>query len=102
MPTEVRDGVATVALTGDIDLVTTGEIEHAVADVLTCHPLDEVVLDLADVVFMDSTGLRMLWSIRQMAQQASARLVLRTPSDAVMRLLRLTGMHRIFQIEARD
>ena len=95
----VEEGAAVVALDGDIDLANTADIEHGVERVLEANPVSTLVLDLADVDFMDSTGLRMLWDIRQKAQDVSAKLILRTPSDPVLRLLRLTGMHRIFQIE---
>src|SRR5205823_1229746 len=92
------DGVATVVAEGDIDLANTPEIERGVDDLLSRNRVSTLVIDLALVEFMDSTGLRMLWEIRQKAQDAQAKLVLRAPSSAVMRLLRLTGMHRIFQI----
>ncbi len=101
MTTEVRDGIAIVVLEGDVDLANTADIERGVTDLFARHPVDEIILDLAAVEFMDSTGLRMLWSIRQMAQNARAKLILRTPSQAIMRLLQLTGMYRIFQIEAQ-
>jgi anti-sigma B factor antagonist len=95
----VVDGSALIVLDGDIDLANTDDIERSVDEILALHPVTSVVLDLARVDFLDSTGLRMLWSVRQKAQDADAKLIIRTPSDAVMRLLRLTGMHRIFQIE---
>jgi anti-anti-sigma factor len=96
------DGIAVVALDGDVDLASTGEIARGIDEVLASSRVNTLVLDLGLVEFMDSTGLRMLWEIRQKAQDARAKLVLRTPSAAVRRLLRTTGMHRIFQIEALD
>ena len=95
-------GVSVLVFEGDVDLANTSDIEHGVASVLATANPAALVLDLNAVEFMDSTGLRMLWVVRQMAQDAKARLVIRAPSDAVLRLLRLTGMHRIFSIEAQD
>ena len=89
----------TVAVDGDLDLVSTPELEEKIAEILSTGSAKKLVLDLHGLEFMDSTGLRVLWSIRQRALDASCRLVLRSPSDAVMRLLRLTGMHRVFSIE---
>lgn len=93
------EGVAVIFAHGDIDLANTGEIERGVDEVLRTNRISALILDLTAVEFIDSTGLRMLWEVRQRAQDAGAKLVLRTPSAAVMRLLRLTGMHRIFQVE---
>jgi anti-sigma B factor antagonist len=97
-----EEEVAVIVLDGDVDLANTSEIEKGVDEVLASTTVGTLVLDLGGVDFMDSTGLRMLWEVRQKAQDARSRLVLRAPSDAVMRLLRLTGMHRIFAIEAPD
>jgi len=96
------EDAAVVVLKGDVDLATTPAIESYITEVLATGDVHTFVLDLTSVEFLDSTGLRMLWTTRQMVQDAGARFVIRTPSDAVMRLLRLTGMHRIFQIETPD
>jgi anti-anti-sigma factor len=89
----------TVAVQGELDLASTPEFEARMTEILDPNIAKTLVLDLSALEFMDSTGLRVLWAVRQRAQDAACRLVLRSPSDAVMRLLRLTGMHRVFQIE---
>jgi len=96
------ESAAVVVLDGDVDLANTSDIEHGIERILATNDVDTLVLDLAAVDFMDSTGLRMLWGVRQMAQDAEARFVIRDPSHAVTRLLKLTGMHRIFQVEAEE
>jgi anti-anti-sigma factor len=48
-----------------------------------------VVLDLADVSFLDVGGLRALHRVDDLATRAGVHLVLRDPSPAVRRLLAL-------------
>ena len=88
-----------VSVEGELDLVSAREFEDEIRAVLDGDPPKKLVLHLEALHFIDSTGLRVLWSIRQHAQDVSCRLVLRSPSDAVVRLLKLTGMHRVFSVE---
>jgi anti-anti-sigma factor len=93
MPTEEpRLDVAT-----DVDgaLVLTGEIDSytapALAERLNADPPAEVV-DVAGVTFIDSSGLRILVEVHQQRVAAGSRLVLRSPSAAVQRLLEISGL----------
>ena len=48
-----------IAVTGEVDLATAPELERAVKAVLEGGPAN-LVIDLSDTTFMDSTGLRVL------------------------------------------
>ncbi|SEP01306.1 anti-sigma B factor antagonist, partial [Actinacidiphila rubida] len=54
----------------------------------------EVVLDLSGVTFMDCSGLRVLDHALHLAGEHDSRLILRGANTSVLRLLKLTGMHR--------
>ena len=55
-----------------------------------------LVLDLADVSFIDSAGLGALLSIRQRAEGLGIEMRLARPSAAVQRILALTGADAVF------
>ncbi len=56
-----------------------------------------ILLDLAEVEFIDSSGLGTLLSlVRQLGEQGN--LMLCSIADNVMSLLRLTRLNRVFQI----
>ncbi len=81
----------------DVDgaLVLRGEIDSYTAPDLANRlsgdpPVD--VLDLAGVTFIDSSGLRVLVETHQARADAGSRLVLRTPSASVQRLLEISGL----------
>ncbi|GAA2263096.1 hypothetical protein GCM10010430_54490 [Kitasatospora cystarginea] len=58
-----------------------------------------MVLDLSEVTFMDCAGLGALVRARNQADRCGARLVLRGAGRCVVRLLKLTGLHRRLAVE---
>ncbi|HEX4982517.1 MAG TPA: STAS domain-containing protein [Ilumatobacteraceae bacterium] len=75
-----------------------GEIDAHSVTVLVRHldPLpgaeDEVVIDLSEVGFVDSSGLRVLVEAHQRAEAEARRLVLSGSSRPVLRLLEISGL----------
>ncbi len=58
-----------------------------------------IVIDLAAVEFIDSSGLRSLLAASRRAEGRGTTVVLRKPSTGVMRLLSITGTTEQFEIE---
>ena len=80
-----------MAVRGELDLVSSGELEEALERVNGSDP-PLVILDLREVEFMDSTGLAVVVRAHQRAQNTGKRFGLVNGSGQVQRLLRLTGM----------
>jgi anti-sigma B factor antagonist len=80
----------TVALEGEIDAHTAPDLAARYGE-LPAGDAD-VVIDMAKVDFMDSSGLRVIIELHQRAEQASRRLVLRSPSQPVSRLIEVSGL----------
>lgn len=80
-------------------LVLEGEIDAHTAPDLAARYVDlpagdgDFVIDMSKVDFMDSSGLRVVIELHQRAEQASRRLVLRTPSQPVARLIEVSGLN---------
>ena len=87
----VRDTAEAAALSasGEIDLATKDRLGAALAALLD----DErpLLLDLSQVTFIDCSGLRVL----QAAGRAHHRFAVVAPSDAVARLLELSGVRLV-------
>jgi anti-sigma B factor antagonist len=93
MPTE--DGRLELSLDVDGALVLVGEIDSYTAPQLGERLSDDPsidVLDLAGVSFIDSSGLRALVEAHQARFDRGSRLLLRSPSAAVQRLLEISGL----------
>ena len=94
----VHEQGARIVVSGEIDASTA----HRITELVDLH-LDErnpvIRLDLRATSFCDSAGLVTLLDCRAAATSRGARLVLVAPSDAVARLLELTGLEVAFEIE---
>jgi anti-sigma B factor antagonist len=77
---------------GEIDLLTSAQIEHAITGVLAGPPPSALVLDLTDVSFLDSAGLAVLAHGHMTAagQDLAFRVVATNPST--LKPIRLTGL----------
>jgi len=78
-----------VVLVGVIDSHTTDQLLEGL-DALGRDA--DVSLDLTGVGFIDSSGLRAIVTTHQRLDEAGHRLVLTGVSDAVQRLLEITGL----------
>lgn len=88
-------------LAGDLDIATVPILSQALEPAL--HQPGDLVLELAEVGFIDSSGLRALiqaaMALRD--QQSTGRLVLDSPGRSVVRVLDLAGMSNVDAIEIR-
>ena len=82
-------------------IVASGDIDVAGGPILDAVIMEQeqsldgsaaIVIDLTDVTFIDSSGLRTIVEAHQARAAAGTRLVLRSPSAAVQRLLEISGL----------
>ena len=78
-----RGGVCIAALHGDVDLVATSTIRSEA--LATIGASDTLVLDLSAVTFLDSTGLRLIFSTRRRLARRGRRLAVVLPRDEKVR-----------------
>jgi stage II sporulation protein AA (anti-sigma F factor antagonist) len=82
---------AVVAIGGELDTDTATLLHHQLAAQVT-QGRTNLVLDLAEVPFMDSSGLNIVLRAMNETRQLEGRLLLAAPTSAVRRLLDLTGI----------
>jgi anti-sigma B factor antagonist len=87
-----------LTLEGELDLASVPELEAAVAAVRG-DGAAEVVIDLRELAFMDSSGLRCLVQLDDAARADGWQLKLVRGPDAVHRLLELTRMDQRLTFE---
>ena len=97
---EVADTTSptTVVLTGEIDLATAGRVREALIAISNSGE-PHVVIDMANVTFMDSTGLAALVGPLKRFRSMQGEIVLRSPNKSVRKVLEITGLTRVFTIE---
>ena len=87
----------TVTALGDRHLGAVGTIDSHTADELLTQlqalgTEADATLNLGQVDFIDSSGLRTIVTSHQEFEQGGSRLVLADPSDSVTRLMEITGL----------
>jgi len=85
-----------------------GDIDAAGVDSLVSHldPLpgsgSEIVIDLSDVAFIDSSGFRALIEAHQRAERIGRQVVMADPSPAVRRLFDIAGLVPYLHVRTTD
>ncbi len=90
---------AIIKLVGELDPATAPQLEDAVEMLLEDSATSRVVLDLAGLSFLDSSGLRVFVTARQSLVDREGELVLRDPSANTRRLLDITGLGELISVE---
>jgi anti-sigma B factor antagonist len=91
------DRTALIALSGELDLHSSGELGTAVADVLAQSPT-AIEIDAVGLSFADSAGLRALLVARNDASDHGVALRVIRVSDPLGRLLEMTGLREILGV----
>lgn len=87
---EGRDGVAVIALSGELDMATAPILRENLARVEGSGAVT-IMLDLSEVTFIGSSGLKEFLEARSRARDNGHRLLMSGASPAAQRLFELTG-----------
>ncbi|MET0424518.1 MAG: STAS domain-containing protein [Actinoplanes sp.] len=90
-------GTATVTLRGEVDVLTVDQVRVALGEALAGRP-QEIVVDLTDLAFIDSTGLGALIFGFQRARDAGVRFRLASPTSSVRQILVLSGLLEVVEL----
>jgi anti-sigma B factor antagonist len=96
---ELRDQVEShsVVLAEDIDISNAVQLQAGLIEHLNEFG-PELVLDLSEVRFIDSTGLGVLVSVLKRAREQGGHVTLLNPNREIDRLLQITGLDRVFRV----
>lgn len=84
-----------------IDASNANELKTRIKEV-QMPSIENAKIDLSSVEFIDSSGVGALLAIHKFLEPNGARVVLMNPSPAVLSVLELLRLHRVFQIESED
>jgi anti-sigma B factor antagonist len=90
------DGHVVVMLRGELDVADAAGVAAALAVVAARAP--EIIVDLAGLEFIDSSGVAALARGRKLARHAGGDLLLAAPQHQVLRVLALTRLIDVFAV----
>jgi anti-anti-sigma factor len=95
---ELADGVLAIRVGGELDMLTAPEMDEyvraKVADTRPAH----VIVDLAAVVFMGSSGLSVLFALASEISDAHLHLTGAASHHVVERAINLVGLDKVIDI----
>lgn len=97
LATAKEGGAGVVSAAGELDASSEARL-RAAFDELLAEGHSTLVVDLAGITFLDSSGLSVLIYAYKRAHELGGSLTLRSPSATVTRLLELTGQTERFVV----
>ena len=90
-----------VIVAGELDASTASYLYDALSDLELADPR-HVVLDLAKVTFMDSTGLSVIVTAHRRLDHVKGTLTIFSPPSSIRRLFEMTGLTTTLDIVPAD
>jgi len=88
-------------LTGELDLASAGELDTAIAELCT-DGAQRILLEMGELSFMDSTGLRSLLVGKELCEVNGCELLIGELSSQVRRLFEVSGVGEKLVFRARS
>jgi anti-sigma B factor antagonist len=85
-------------IAGDVDVESADHVAAVGLLHLTDTDVHSLVIDLSGVTFIDSSGIGALVRIRNIALEFDKQLALRSPSERVSKILKITALDQVFEI----
>ncbi len=86
-----------LSLEGEVDVYTSIQLKQDIAAILD-EGVTHVILNLARVEYLDSTGLGVLIGTLKRLRENGGNLVIVGPAMRIMRIFEITGLYKIFAI----
>ena len=102
LQSRVDGATVVIALEGELDLASVGELDTEIARLAADDAAGEVVVDLRELAFMDSSGLRSIILAESRVTEAGKRFALIQGNESVHRVFEITRMTDRFTFVAPD
>ncbi|HHV72354.1 MAG TPA: STAS domain-containing protein [Clostridia bacterium] len=83
---------------GEIDVYTSSQLKEKI-NALLDNGVKELVIDLSNVSYIDSTGLGIFIGTLRNLKERGGRMELLSPTPRVKKVLNITGLDRVFDIK---
>ncbi len=94
------EGAVVVAIHGELDTYTAPGLRRLLHDLIDDQGNLTVVVDLAKVAFIDSSGLSALVVALKSIRSRGGKLTLANPSRNARRAFEVSGLNRVFAVTA--
>ncbi|MCK7474226.1 MAG: STAS domain-containing protein [Rhodopseudomonas palustris] len=89
---------ASISFSGKLTFENSSELRDKVKNFLSSHEVKTLIFDLADVKFVDSSGLGLLVSIKNTMTKRGGVFMIKSVTDTVRKIMKQTGLDKYFDI----
>ncbi len=93
-----RNNVVVVAVEGELAFATAMDFRAAIVETITSSPAMGIEVDLGQTSYLDSSGLGVLLTAREMARKVQKEVVLTHCRGEVRNILQVARFDRLFSI----
>jgi anti-sigma B factor antagonist len=95
--TRQAEGRTVVSVAGEIDVYTAPRLREEITELVAAGTYD-IVIDMSEVEFLDSTGLGVLVGGLKKVRAHDGSLQLVCNQDRLLKIFRITGLAKVFVI----
>lgn len=95
-----EEEITIAEMSGDIDGASAAQIQTAILELDNGAPGSKILLNMTDVPYMSSAGLRMLLSVSRQIKSMEGELVLVGVSEEIKDVMEMTGFLPFFVLAA--
>lgn len=95
--TTVRDDGHIIRVTGEVDLRTSPHLRNRLLQLIEKHP-KRLVIDLANVSYMDSSGVGTMVEIKRRLERSGGQVILAGLQPRVRSVFEITQLDKFFDI----
>lgn len=88
-----------IVLDGELDMATEPLLAEAATELLACGGVASLVIDLARLQFLDSSGMRALLRVHAAAEETGATLRVSRPQQHVAYVLRIAALDHLLGVD---
>jgi stage II sporulation protein AA (anti-sigma F factor antagonist) len=99
---EVKQEVLCIRLSGELDHHFADDLREQTIKAIETYDIKHIVLNLAQLSFMDSSGLGVILGRYKQVKQNNGEMVVCAISPSVQRLFEMSGLFKIIRLEPTE
>jgi stage II sporulation protein AA (anti-sigma F factor antagonist) len=98
LTTDMQSGIFIVRIEGELDLSSVNEFRQVVDEVLDKHISKYLLMNLADLTFIDSSGLGVILGRYKKVNLLGGKILVTNVKPQIVRIFELSGLHKILTV----
>jgi len=87
-----------VKLSGELDHHTSESLRNKIDQHYSAHNLSNIIFDLTDLKFMDSSGIGLIMGRYKMCKERNGSVSIVSTSPYINRILKMSGIYKIIKV----